>query len=308
MAHPLASLLFYARFFHSFSRLGVWRCQRGAPAPDDAFHGQHWLVSGATDGIGRAIAEGAAQRGALVSALGRNPEKLEALRRALPPGRLQPIRCDLSMRADTLRAIAAIDRPIDVLVNNVGVMLHDYGQTAEGAERSVATNLLVPFAMTEALRENGQLTAEALILNMSSGGMYGARLDLDQLEVSSAAQHDGFMAYAQHKRAQAVLCEYWNAQSASRVAHVMHPGWVDTPGVQSALPAFRRTLGKLLRSAGEGADVALWLAHQRPDAATKIWHDRAAHDLHAFSLSKGGADSTQLVTWLRERLAKLATG
>ena len=308
MGHPIASLLFYTRFFHSFSRLGVWRCQRGAPAGENAFRGQHWLVSGATGGIGRAIAEGAARRGAYVSALGRSTEQLDALRLALPPGRLQPVQCDLSLRADTLRAVATIDTPIDVLVNNVGVMRHDFSLTAEGAEVSVATNLLVAFAMTEALRGSGQLADNALILNMSSGGMFGARLALDRLEAAAADSHDGFMAYAQHKRAQAVLTEYWNASPDGRTAHVMHPGWVDTPGVASALPIFRRTLGKLLRSADEGADIALWLADQRPAADAVIWHDRAAHDLHAFSLSRGGADAGLLVDWLNKRMATLAAG
>src|ERR1700734_2832739 len=39
----------------------------------------------------------------------------------------------------------------------------------------------------------------------------------------------------------------------------MHPGWVETPGLASGLPPFTH-LGPLLRTPGEGADTAVWLA------------------------------------------------
>ena len=302
MAHALASLFFYARFFRSFSTLGVKRCQRGEPAGADAFAGQRWLVTGATGGIGRAIALGAAQRGAQVLAMGRSPESLERLCRDAPRGRIQAVRCDLSLVRDALKVVAEIDAPIDVLVNNVGVMRHDFTRTAEGVESSFATNLLVPFAMTRQLLSEGRLATDGLVLAMSSGGLYGAKLDLDQLEATEAAAHDGFMAYAQHKRAQAALTEYWNARQAGLRAYVMHPGWVDTDGVRSALPVFRRTLGSWLRSAEEGADIALWLAAQRPDVEASIWHDRAARPLHAFGFTRGGADPQALARFLDRRI------
>jgi NAD(P)-dependent dehydrogenase (short-subunit alcohol dehydrogenase family) len=306
VAHALASLVFYARFLRSFSRLGVRRCQLGEAAGGQAFADQQWLVTGATGGIGQAIALGAARRGARVWALGRNAGSLDALRAAAPAGSIQPLRCDLASVASTLGALAKVDAPLQVLVNNVGVMQHAFQRTPEGVESSFATNLLVPFAMTERLLECGRLGPGALILNMSSGGMYGARLDVRRLETREPAAHDGFMSYAQHKRAQAALAEYWNRCPDGPVAHVMHPGWVDTQGVRSALPAFRRTLGRLLRSAEEGADIALWLAAQRPPAAPVVWHDRAAHDLHAFAFTRGGDTSERLVAALRRRLRAIA--
>ena len=201
MAHALASLFFYARFFHSFSRLGVWRCQKGEPAAADAFAGQRWLVTGATGGIGRALALGAARRGAELVAVGRNASALAELCAAAPDARIRPLCCDLASVRDTLAAIDTIDAPLDVLVNNVGVMRHDFQCTEEGVESSFATNLLVPFAMTERLIDSARLDSRSLVLSMSSGGQYGAKLEVDQLEAGSADRHDGFMAYAQHKRA-----------------------------------------------------------------------------------------------------------
>lgn len=308
MAHALASLFFYARFFRSFSRLGVLRHHRGAPAADDAFVGQRWLVTGATGGIGRAIVLGAAQRGAEVFALGRNPQQLSALCDAAPKGRVQPVCCDLALLGDTLQSIDRLSAPLDVVINNVGVMRHAFSRTSEGVETSFATNLLVPFAMTERLLSSGRVAASGLILSMSSGGLYGARMDVRQLEAMDPAAHDGFMAYAQHKRAQAVLTTHWNVRGDARRAYVMHPGWVDTDGVRSALPAFRRTLRTWLRSAEEGADIAVWLAAHRPAVEASIWHDRAAHPLHAFGFTRGGDDADALVAALTRRIERLSQG
>ena len=42
--------------------------------------------------------------------------------------------------------------------------------------------------------------------------------------------------------------------------HAMHPGWVDTPGVESGLPLFGKITGPILRTPEEGADTLVWLA------------------------------------------------
>jgi dehydrogenase/reductase SDR family member 12 len=310
MSRTLASLVFYARFLPSFSRLGYLRKVRGEPATPGAFAGQRWVVSGASDGIGRAIALGAAAFGARVCALGRNPAKLQALQQDGVGERIEPVVADLSLVAETRALVArlATQGHVDVLVNNVGVMLHDYTRTVEGVETSVATNLLCPFLLTEGLREAGALDADSVVISVSSGGMYGARLDLDRLEAASAEGHDGFMAYAQHKRAQAELTRYWNQLEAPKPrALLMHPGWVDTGGVRSSLPTFRRRLRAVLRSAEEGADTVLWLAQQRPAPSAQggIWLDRRREDEHAFAFTRGGAASGQLAGWLRQRAARL---
>jgi dehydrogenase/reductase SDR family member 12 len=40
----------------------------------------------------------------------------------------------------------------------------------------------------------------------------------------------------------------------------MHPGWCDTPGVRSSMPAFFNYLQSRLRTAAQGADTIVWLA------------------------------------------------
>lgn len=304
MKKLLGALVFYARFAVPFSRIGHRRRVQGPVAAD--FSGQRWVVTGATGGIGRAIALGAAARGATVLALARDAGKLEALaREADGPGRIEPVQVDLSLMRE-LRSvgdrIAAAGR-VDVLVHNVGVMLHDFARTDEGFERSFATNLLGHWILGQALRAGGALDAGSAIVSMSSGGMYGAALALDALEAGDAQAHDGFLAYAQQKRAQVELTHHWNSLGPDAPkAWVMHPGWVDTDGVRSSLPGFRRVFRHLLRNAGEGADTALWLAATRPPVGEGIWLDRQRDDEHAFAFTRDGTSAGSLAGWLATRI------
>ncbi|MFN7781901.1 MAG: SDR family NAD(P)-dependent oxidoreductase [Lysobacterales bacterium] len=309
MLNALASLFFYARFLPRFSRLGYLRRARSFETFDFDFRGQRWVVSGATGGIGRAIALGAAAAGADVIALGRDGARLQALE-SEGAGRISGFKVDLSSVAATRATCNALacDGRVDVLVNNVGLMLHDFRRTSEDVEVGFATNLLNHFVLTEGLRDEGALDARSAVVSMSSGGLYGARLDLSALEAHAAAQHNGLAAYAQHKRAQVELTRWWNGlgESAPR-AYAMHPGWVDTEGVRSALPQFRRVLRRWLRSAEEGADTALWLAAKRPPLTPEggLWLDRRLDTEHAFGFTRGGASAAALVDALRVRLARL---
>jgi len=313
MKKLLGALVFYTRFAVPFSRIGHRRRVRSPLAAD--FSGQRWVVSGATGGIGRAIALGAAARGATVLALARDAVKLAEVVRVAAGG---PLEVCMAMTgcaslADIRRAGRDIARTgaLNVLVHNVGVMQHAYARTDEGVERGLATNLLGHWVLDEGLHQAGALDARSAIISMSSGGMYGAALALDQLEAKGAADHDGFLAYAQHKRAQVELTHYWNSlgPEAPR-AWVMHPGWVDTDGVRTALPGFRRVFRGVLRNAKEGADTALWLAATRPRPASQegIWLDRRLDVEHAFGFTRLGATPEALAAWLQARAARALGG
>lgn len=301
MKKAIGAAVFYARFAIPFSRIG-FRRRVGEAGLDADFSGQRWVVSGATGGIGRAIVLGAASRGATVRALGRDVRKLEALaKQATGAGRIQPVPVDLSLMREVARAASEIAAAgtVDVLVHNVGVMCHEFRQTPEGLELGFATNLLGHWVLDQGLRRGGALHGGSAIISMSSGGMYGAALDLEALQAPDAARHDGFTAYAQHKRAQVELTHYWNSLGPGQPrAWVMHPGWVDTDGVRSALPGFRKVFKPVLRTAQDGADTALWLAATRPDTGEGIWLDRHRDSEHAFGFTRAGAKATGLVPML----------
>ncbi len=316
MLRALASLFFYSRFFTRFSRIGLRRRQRDWLAGPQRLDGQTWLITGASGGIGAAISLLAHARGARVLAAARSQDKLAELSRAAGGGkRMLPLRVDFSSVTDTARLVqdlTARGERIDVLVNNVGLLLDRFELTPEGLETSFVTNLLSHYVLTEGLRAAGRFNDGAAVINMSSGGMYGSPLRLAEMAATTAANHDGMSAYAMHKRAQVELTRAWNQRWSDQPrVYVMHPGWVDTTGVQTALPAFRATLRRHLRTAEEGADTALWLGSTRPPIAADggIWLDRVLDPEHEFSLTrKTSVNAEQLRDFLAAQAAAVLSG
>ena len=310
----VGALNFYARFTPSFSRLGyLWR-RRGWVALQPAFAGQTWLVTGASAGIGRAIARAAAGGGATVLAVARSRDRLASLGEGLDPAaasRIHPLPADLSLCAGTaglLERLAVAGRALDVLVNNAGVLRNQHTLTAEGMETSFVVNLLSHYQLTEGLLASEGLAPGAVIVNMSSGGMYNVPFGLPGMDATRAEHHVGTLAYARHKRAQVVLTEAWQQRLAptGRRAYVMHPGWVATEGVRESLPTFWKLQRPILRSPEEGADTALWLCAERPaPVADSIWFDRRACPVHAFGYTRQAQCSLEeLVVFLEARLAR----
>ena len=73
------------------------------------------------------------------------------------------------------------------------------------------------------------------------------------------------------------------------VFHAMHPGWADTPGVESSLPRFHRLLGPVLRTPEQGVDTLVWLiADDTHPVATsgRFWLDRQPRPIHKLPTTK----------------------
>lgn len=300
---------FFTGFLPSFSRIG-YRARSLLWEQETAdFSGQRWLVTGASTGLGRVIAEAAARAGAEVLAVARSGDKLEQLAAATAgaSGAVIPFVADLSRMAEVRRLAGrciAEQRTVDVLVNNVGVLLNEPGTTAEGLDAGFATNLLGPWLLTETLRDGGALDQGSTVISMSSGGMYNVPLSVADLE--RRQRYNGAIAYAHHKRAQVVLNCWWRQRDTRGIAYyVMHPGWADTPGVATSLPEFRAILGSILRTPEEGADTALWLAATRPDQRhlDSIWFDRAPRPVHLLWGTRDGDSTETLLTHLQQRAA-----
>ncbi|GIF21529.1 NAD(P)-dependent dehydrogenase (short-subunit alcohol dehydrogenase family) [Actinoplanes tereljensis] len=82
--------------------------------------GRTALVTGSTQGIGRAIAAGLAAAGARVGVNGRSAESVERALAGLPDGDFVPVPADVATEAGAAEAVAALPE-VDILVNNLGI-------------------------------------------------------------------------------------------------------------------------------------------------------------------------------------------
>ncbi len=291
-----------------FTNLGYRIRSRGWSTSElQRMEGKVVLVTGASSGLGTAAAEGFARLGATVWLVVRNPERGEEARARIA-GRtghsdLHVGVCDLSDLA-SVRQFAGRFRDqasrLDALVNNAGVMTEAREVSADGIELTFATNVVGPFLLTNLLIPLLQETAPARIINVSSGGMYTQKLRADDLQ-SERGEFDGPKVYARTKRAQVILTELWAEQLAGTgvVAHAMHPGWADTPGVRSSLPRFFKITRPLLRTPAEGADTIVWLgaAAEPARSSGRFWQDRRPRPTHWLGSNRETpAEREQLLT------------
>jgi dehydrogenase/reductase SDR family member 12 len=242
------------------------------------------LVTGATSGIGEAMAKSFAELGATVHLLGRNAEKVKhsagRIRGQVPGAMVFEETCDVSDLAAVRAWTDDFNGRVDALhglVHNAGAMPKERILTAQGHETQLACHVLGPQLITDRLLTPLRDADGAQVVFVSSGGMYTAPLEVDDLE-SAEGKYDGVRVYARTKRMQVVLADAWAERLATTDVRVasMHPGWAATPGVAESLPTFQKVTGPLLRDAADGADTAVWLVATRPPShPPHFWHDRA---------------------------------
>lgn len=287
--------------FEARTRLFDWE-----PTPAD-LTGRVVIVTGSTSGIGKATAAGLLELGADVYVTSRSKDRADEAASELTAASeargqavgLQLDTGDFSSILDFVHETSVRDRPIDVLIHNAGALTGEYQTDDRGHELTLSTHLIGPYLLTKEMRP--QLTAGARVLFMSSGGMYTQGLDVDRLELSED-DYRGAVAYAKAKRAQVELVTHLGPQWAPDVVlHAVHPGWVDTAGVDAGLPGFGKVMGPLLRTAEQGADTMVWLAAGGDDGASpgQFWLDRRPRGTSYLPGTGADPDERQrLVDWL----------
>ncbi|MEH6570324.1 MAG: SDR family NAD(P)-dependent oxidoreductase [Halioglobus sp.] len=296
-----------------FTRLG-YSASRSNWNPVSAYLGdRHAVVTGATAGLGLAAAKSLAALGARVTLVARDKTKAQDVARDLRTEtgnkHIDVKICDMSVMSEVHKladGFIAADKTIDILVNNAGALFNPRQQTPEAFEKSFALLLLAPFILTERLQPLLARSTSARVVNVSSGGMYSQKIHVNDLQ-SKHGKYSGSVAYARAKRGLMILTEEWAARwRAEGIAvNAMHPGWADTPGVESSLPAFYRATQPLLRTPQEGADTIVWLAAstEAGKVSGKFWLDREQHPSHISKRTKETAgERKQLLAVLGELL------
>jgi NAD(P)-dependent dehydrogenase (short-subunit alcohol dehydrogenase family) len=211
------------------------------------------LISGATNGIGRAAAAQLAAMGHTIVIVGRNREKCIAATETIcqqTGGRVSWLMADLSSQAQVRRLAEEFRqrfRRLDVLINNAGAVFIRRVETVDGMELCWSVNYLQTFLLTHLLLDLLKASAPARIINLSSVFHWVARLNLDNLH--ERGRYIGWNVYARCKLASL----YFTYELARRLegsgvtANAIHPGLVKT--------GMGKTSGWLLRSVFRVVDL-----------------------------------------------------
>jgi NAD(P)-dependent dehydrogenase (short-subunit alcohol dehydrogenase family) len=239
---------------------------------DRPLTGKIALVTGSTDGLGKAVAMKLAQAGAHVIVHGRNRERGAAVVSAineLKAGGAMFYAADFSSLAEVRKfatAVLADHKRLHLLINNAGIgSANPDGNMArqvstDGFEQRFAVNYLSGYLLTRLLLPAIVASAPARIVNVASL----AQRPLDFDNVMLERDYDGSRAYAQSKLAQVLFTQDLAAELAGRnvTANSLHPAtYMDTAMVRGAGVQPRSTVE-------EGADAVVYVATS-PDLAGK---------------------------------------
>ena len=234
--------------------------------------GRRALVTGVTSGVGEAVVEELARKGAEVVMAARNEEKLAAtvdeVRPDVPGANVRPLILDLADLRSVRRAAekASTYGPLNILVNNAGVMATPYERTGDGLELQMATNVFGHFALTGLLLprlvEAGKADAQnggARVVAVASQGHRMARTAPLQDPKAEHHRYSKWMTYAQTKLSNLLLTMELDrrARAAGLPIDAMaaHPGFAAT-GLMAS--------GQRRNAAGRILDAAFGALGQAP--------------------------------------------
>jgi len=216
--------------------------------------GRTAVITGANTGLGFETARVLAARGAQVVLacrdLGQAKEAAVRILSGSPaaaevvPADLHAVRLDLASLASVREAaeeIAAAYGPVDLLINNAGVMMTPYRRTADGFELQLGVNHLGHFALTGLLLGRMLGREGSRVVTVSSNGHKSGRIDFDDLQ--SQRRYRRMAAYYQSKLANLMftyeLQRRLAAAQAQTQAFAAHPGKARTKLIRY-LPAWMR--------------------------------------------------------------------
>lgn len=241
-----------------------------ADIPDQ--HGRVAVVTGANSGLGLVTSRELARAGASVIMACRNMEKGQAaadqVRATASGGEVRLEQLDLA-DLSSVEAFAerASGRPIDLLINNAGLMAPPRRLTADGFESQIGTNHLGHFALTGRLLPALLAAQEPRVVTVSSHAHRTGRISFSDLQ--GERRYIRWLAYGQSKLANLMFCFELQRRSteAGSVLRSMaaHPGYSRTNLQFAAPPVYERAVMAVTnvlvgQSADKGALPSLYAA------------------------------------------------
>ncbi len=228
------------------------------------------VITGGTDGIGKAAAQALALQGARLLVHGRDPDKgaraiAEIKARSRNPN-IEFVRADFGSLADVRRLAATIMQRtprIEVLINNAGGLFSKRNLSKDGYEMTFAVNHLAPFLLTHLLLDTLKGSAGARIVTTASDAHRGAALPLD--DSAATGKYSSMRVYGASKLANILFTRALakRLEGTPVTATCLHPGFVRTNFVRD-VPRWGRAIFALIarfaRSPEKGAETLVYLA------------------------------------------------
>ena len=247
------------------------------------------LITGSTDGIGKATAIELVSRGAEVILHGRTPAKGVRVRREIKDrtGTTPDLVIADYTEQDQIRKMAAEISSrytrLDVLVNDAGTYERTRKVTANGVEKTLAVNFLGPFLLTNLLLPLVRNSAPSRIVTVASSAHEDVDL-IDWDDLRTGARYDPWARYSLSKFGDIVFTYALARRAAGSgvTANCLHPGVVDTrllrtsfPGYQGITPEEGAKTSVYLATSPEVAGVSgLYFDRCKPVRSTDMTYDR----------------------------------
>ena len=196
--------------------------------------GRRAVVTGANGGLGYHVALELARRGAHVILAARSAERGEAalarLLEEVPDADAELRSLDLADLASVRSFAEGLEGPLDVLVNNAGVMAGPRRTTADGFELQFGTNHLGHFALTGLLLGRLVESRAPRVVSVSSGAHRIGKMDFEDLNAEQG--YNRWRAYGQSKLSNLLFMRELGRRAAEAgtplVSVAAHPGYAAT--------------------------------------------------------------------------------
>lgn len=224
--------------------------------------GKRVIVTGGSSGIGTETARVLADIGAAVTIAVRNLETGEKVAQQIRDSTGNPYvdaqLLDLTDR-DTIAAfVGNWNGPLDVLINNAGVMATPQTYTTQGWELQFATNHLGHFALALGLHDALATAGSARIVSVSSSALFASPVIFDDLHFRYRTYDPG-LAYGQSKTANVLFAveatKRWEGDGIT--SNALMPGSIPTNLIRHVGPEDPNPLAKTIE---QGASTSVLLA------------------------------------------------
>ena len=227
------------------------------------------LITGATNGIGQESAKALNNMGAEIVFVARNEEKGNFLKQQLKndSGRdATMIIANLSSQAEVKRAaneFLALEKPLDILLNNAGIMNRERNETVDGLEEVFSVNHLAYFTLSLMLLDKLKQTENSRVINVASGAHQFVK-DMNFDDLQSEKTFKPLQVYGQSKLANILFTKSLSEKllNAGVTVNCLHPGFVSTgigsnnKGIWNLLMFLAKPFAK---KSNKGAETSIYL-------------------------------------------------